>query len=206
MKELFAAMAAVQGDCEAPVKNAANPHFKSKFADLAQVLNVLSPQLHKHGLAVVQLPVTHEKSAGVHTKVLHVSGQELDCGACLMPLERNGPQAMGSAITYARRYSLMAIFCLAAEDDDAEAAEGRGRQPKRAKSLDDLAESDADMGPPTPPAGVCPKITFGEHNGKSIDQLPDSYLLSIRDKVKDPNNKAWVEYFIKAHAYYEKGK
>jgi hypothetical protein len=207
-------MAAVQSEAEAPVKNAANPHFKSKFADLAHVLEVLSEPMKRNGIAVVQMPVTAEKSAGVHTRILHTSGQELDCGACVMPLERPGPQAVGSAITYARRYSLMAIFCLAAEDDDGETAEGRGKGAKSApkRTLADVADDPlADVAacgitydgkaPPVMPRGVPPVFPAGEHEGKSMDVVPVDYLRGIYSRMKTAEMKLWAEYLIKAHAF-----
>jgi len=143
MKEILAALVAVQATCEAPKKNAANPHFKSKFADLAQVLGVLRQPMAEQGLAIVQTPslTPDGKSVSLTTTLYHKSGESLDCGTLTMPVERPGPQAVGSAITYARRYALTAIFALAAEDDDGENAEERppAKAAKDARTMDDVA-------------------------------------------------------------------
>jgi hypothetical protein len=158
MKNIIAALVDVQTSAEAPKKNAANPHFKSKFADLAQILSVLRAPLMANGLAVVQSPSVRDdgKSVCVQTTIYHSSGEVLDCGVLAMPVERPGPQAVGSAITYARRYALQAIFCLAAEDDDGESAELRDgkAQGKPARGLDDVAATKASPAPkPTPVDG-----------------------------------------------------
>jgi hypothetical protein len=216
---IYAALVAVQSECEAPKKNASNPHFKSKFADLTQVLEVLHAPLAENGLAIVQMPVTNDKTVGVHTLIVHTSGESLDCGTCLMPLERPGPQSAGSAITYARRYSLMSIFRLSAEDDDGETAEGRGTAPKAPRTLDDVAKASVpDDGRPVVaevvkcgikwdgtlpqlPKGVPPVMPGGEHEGKAMDTVPVGYLRSIYGKITKPELKQWAEYLITAHAF-----
>jgi hypothetical protein len=140
MKEILAALAACQAACEAPKKTSVNPHFKSKFADLASVMAVLHEPLAANGLAIVQSPsLVDGKTVTVQTTLFHKSGESLDCGTLSMPTERPGPQAVGSAITYARRYALMAVFGLAGEDDDAESAEQR-KPAKTGRTLDDVAE------------------------------------------------------------------
>lgn len=139
MKEILAALAACQAACEAPKKTSTNPHFKSKFADLASVMAVLHEPLAANGLAIVQSPsLVDGKVVTVQTTLYHKSGESLDCGTLSMPTERPGPQAVGSAITYARRYALMAVFGLAGEDDDGESAEQR-KPAKEKRTLDDVA-------------------------------------------------------------------
>lgn len=220
MKELFAAMVAVQAACESPKKNALNPHFKKKYADLSEVLDVLREPLETNGLAIIQMPTNEGAGVGVHTLVAHTSGQTLDCGKCIMPLERPGPQAAGIAITYARRYSVMSIFRLSAEDDDAETAEGRGKskatkaaEPKR--SLDDVAEKSPlddvhacgiqydGKEAPALPKGQLPIIPEGKkHAGQSMDTVPVGYLRSIYRDIPDNHaHKPWARYFIEAHAF-----
>ena len=116
--ELAAALAAAQGMMENAVMNRVNPHFKSKYADLAAVLSAARKPLSANGLAIVQTI----GDGVLHTRLLHTSGQWI---ASEHPLPMAGrPQEIGSALTYARRYSLSALIGIAAdEDDDATGAE-----------------------------------------------------------------------------------
>lgn len=124
--ELFTALAAFQGEVTPPKKTASNPHFKSKFADLADVLEAVRAPLAKHGLSLTQMAVgACDGYVRVVTLVGHKSGQWLK-GTLDMPLPQKTPQGVGSAISYARRYCAMAALGIAAEDDDGERAEGRG--------------------------------------------------------------------------------
>jgi len=124
--ELFAALAVFQGEVTSAKKASYNPHFKSRFADLADVLEAVRAPLARHGLSLTQMPVG---ACGSHVRlvtiVAHKSGQWLK-GVLDMPLPKQTPQEVGSAISYARRYCAMAALGIAAEDDDGERAEGRG--------------------------------------------------------------------------------
>ena len=126
--EIAAALAAAQAELPAAIKGSVNPHLRNKYADINAVYTAIRDVLPKHGLAVVQtmLPTDGSK-AHVRTMLAHKSGQWI-AGECVMPLDRQGgAQGMGSAITYARRYSLSAIVgVVTEEDDDANAAQGRG--------------------------------------------------------------------------------
>lgn len=110
-----------QYEMEGVHKGANNPFFKSKYADLVSVLGVIRPIWAKHGLGFMQFPSGDGNSAGVLTRVMHKSGEWIEYEYSL-PLAKKDPQAAGSAITYARRYSLMSIAGLPAIDDDAETA------------------------------------------------------------------------------------
>lgn len=123
--ELAGALAEAQAELSPAVKNAQNPHLKNRYADIAAVYEAIRETLPKHGLAVSQMVLPHENKARVRTLLMHKSGQWI-ASECLMPIDgRGGPQGMGSAITYARRYSLSAIVGVVSEDDDdAEAAQG----------------------------------------------------------------------------------
>lgn len=122
---LFTALAKAQGEMGAAKKSAANPHFKSKFADLATVLDAILPALNKHGLALVQMPGKADGNVTLTTMITHSSGGWLMSKAATDMGRGSGPQAVGSAITYLRRYCAQAALALPAEDDDGERAEGR---------------------------------------------------------------------------------
>ncbi len=119
---LSKALAAAQGEMKNAPLNRINPHFKSRYADLAAIRDAVVPPLSKHGLAVTQATSVGEGGTMVlTTRLAHESGQWIESVYPLTP--GANPQAMGSQLTYARRYSLSAIAGISAdEDDDAEIA------------------------------------------------------------------------------------
>lgn len=148
INELASALSKAQGEMAGAVKDSANPFFKSKYADLASVREAIRAPFAKHGLAVVQFPKTAytgapesyewtaksgEKRYGVRvvcvvsvlTRLAHSSGQWMEDEVSTM-LPTGDPQAVGSAITYLRRYALQSVAGVAPEDDDGEAAHSRG--------------------------------------------------------------------------------
>ena len=119
--ELAAALSKAQGEIEDAAKGAENPYYKSKYADLAAVRGVIREPLAKNGLSIVQNPATVQGGVEVETILLHSSGQYMS-SKLFMPVAKIDAHGVGSAITYARRYSLLSILCLATEDDDGNAA------------------------------------------------------------------------------------
>lgn len=126
INELAGALALAQAELENAKKTSNNPHFKSKYADLAEVLDTVRPVLAKHGLSFVQFPgYAHEpKVVAVETILMHKSGQFIS-GTVAAPVTKPDAQGVGSAITYCRRYSLAAVVGIAQEDDDGNEASGR---------------------------------------------------------------------------------
>lgn len=127
---ISAAIAKAQAEVENAGKNAANPHFKSRYADLAEILNTVRPVFSAHGLAIVQMPSFDAGVASVETMISHSSGEWIS-SVCSAPVSKQDAQGVGSAITYLRRYSLAAMAGIAQEDDDANSAVGH-RQPLHA--------------------------------------------------------------------------
>jgi hypothetical protein len=121
---LAAALAKAQAEIENASKSSVNPHFKSKYADLAEVLNTVRPVFAKHGIAVIQAPSFDAGVAHVETMLTHSSGEWLS-NTCSAPVSKQDAQGVGSAITYLRRYSLAAFAGIAQEDDDGNSASGR---------------------------------------------------------------------------------
>ena len=110
-----------------PKKDAQNPHLKNRFASLGAVLE----EMRASGFVPIQLPVVCDTSAGVFT-TLWFENQYISW-PFLLPLQKNDAQGVGSAVSYARRYSLQTILQLVGEDDDGEAAVGRTPHPVVAK-------------------------------------------------------------------------
>lgn len=119
--ELFAALAKAQAEIENASKNAANPHFRSRYADLAEVLNTVRPVLSKHGLSVMQSTAFDGAMVLVETVLAHASGGSVSSTASCVPAKTDA-QGVGAATTYLRRYALAAIAGVAQEDDDGNSA------------------------------------------------------------------------------------
>ena len=107
----------------------ANPFFKSRYADLSSVWSAIRKPLTDNGLSVVQTMDISDVGVIVETTLLHISGEYIS-GRLQMTPEKNTPQGVGSAITYARRYALASIVGISPEDDDAEGAMDRKKQAK----------------------------------------------------------------------------
>ena len=122
MKELSAAMAQAFAKIESAVKGKVNPAFRSKYADLGSVVDAIKPALSEHSLWFRQITHTADGGVCVETVIHHASGEFLACGPLFVPASKQDAQGFGSALTYCRRYSLMAAFGVPAEDDDGNAA------------------------------------------------------------------------------------
>ena len=142
--ELFAALAKAQGEIENASKNAANPHFKSKYADLAEVLNTIRPTFATNGLSMIQSPGYDGSIASVTTVLAHSSGGYITGTASCVPAKAVA-QGIGSATTYLRRYGAAAVAGIAQEDDDGNAAAHNKPHavitPKQAATVRDMLES-----------------------------------------------------------------
>lgn len=120
-KSIAAALAAAQSEMGKALKESNNPHFRSKYADLGNVMDACMPALSKNGIALIQPTGEDEGGRYVETVLLHTSGESLRCRVPLI-VQKNDMQGYGSAVTYARRYGLMAMAGIAPEDDDGNAA------------------------------------------------------------------------------------
>jgi len=122
MKNIAKAFVAAKRQFAPALKTATNPHFQSRYADLAGCMEAVNDALLANGIALYQ--ETSEDSTGVtvETVFLHESGETFRGGKLHVPASKQDPQGYGSALTYARRYSVMAACGIAAEDDDGNAA------------------------------------------------------------------------------------
>lgn len=121
IKEISIALCNAQSEIENATKSSSNPYFKSKYADLTEVINTVKPVLNKYCISVLQLPSYEDGIVRVETTLVHVSGQWISSitGA---PIAKADAQSVGSAITYCRRYGLAALMCIGQEDDDGHSA------------------------------------------------------------------------------------
>jgi hypothetical protein len=129
LNNIAEALAKAQCEMKNPAFDSVNPHFKSKFASLAAVRDAIVPVAAKHGLFIAQNLTNTERGIACTTIITHASGQQMSFGPLEMPAMKPDAQGLGSAATYARRYSLLGAFSLSAEeDDDANAAtKGNGK-------------------------------------------------------------------------------
>lgn len=137
-KSIYAALAAAQAAMGPALKSAINPAFKSKYADLASVMDACLPALTANGICVMQPTGEDEQGRYVKTILAHVSGESVECRVPLI-VAKNDMQGYGSAVTYARRYGLMSMAGIAPEDDDGNAAA------KAAPVLDERTAFDAEV-------------------------------------------------------------
>lgn len=117
INEIATALAKVQGLIKNPAKESENPHFKNRYADLSQGLNAVRPILSEHSIALVQMTRMDGELMMLDTRLVHSSGQWIESSypVCKFPTRQ---QEAGSALTYARRYSLFALVGIAGADED----------------------------------------------------------------------------------------
>jgi len=137
MKNIASALVRAQRGFAPALKTSTNPHFRSKYVDLAGCIEAVVDALNAAGIALIQR--TSEDSTGVtvETVFVHESGEMMECGKLHVPASKQDAQGYGSALTYARRYSLMAAAGIAPEDDDGNAA-SRTPTPKVSATKTDL--------------------------------------------------------------------
>ncbi len=121
-KTIAAAFVAAQRGFSPALKTSTNPHFRSKYADLSACVEAVIDALNANGIAMMQHTFEDQAGVTVETVFLHESGETLNSGKLHVPASKQDAQGYGSALTYARRYSLMAACGIAPEDDDGNAA------------------------------------------------------------------------------------
>jgi len=121
-KNIYAAFVKAQAAFAPALKKSLNPHFKTKYASLAACVEAVIDALNSNGIALVQKTHPDERGVTVETVFIHSSGESMSGGFLHLPAGKSDPQAFCSALTYARRNSLMAACGIAPEDDDANLA------------------------------------------------------------------------------------
>lgn len=128
---LAKAILAAQRELKPANKSATNPHFKSKYAPLPEVIEV-AKVLHAHGIVFLQPPFEAEHGVGIETIIVHAESGQWLSGALVLTPQQNTPQGIGSAITYGRRFGLASLIGIVAEeDDDGQAASEKEKPPRK---------------------------------------------------------------------------
>ena len=144
-KQIAAAFVKAQKAFGPALKTSTNPHFRSKYADLSNCIEAVIGALNDNGIGLMQRTYECQDGVMVETIYVHESGEVMECGMLHVPAAKHDPQGYGSALTYARRYSLLAATGLAPEDDDGNAGSRRPEAPKVDAGMmaDHLAAIDA---------------------------------------------------------------
>ena len=122
MKLISAALVLAQKQFAPALKTNTNPHFKSKYVGLDGCVEAVIDALNDNGIYLMQKNHPNDTGIAVETIFIHESGESISGGVLTVPADKQNPQGYGSALTYARRYSLMAACGIAPEDDDGQAA------------------------------------------------------------------------------------
>lgn len=179
MKQIATALVQAQKAFAPALKNAYNPHFKNKYADLAACVEAVIDALNSNGIALVQKSYDCVGGIMVETVFVHESGEMLECGILQFPVVKNDPPAYMSALTYARRGSLMAACGIAPEDDDGALA----TIPAKGVDENALADHLAAIESATDEDGLkkAYKAAYAACNGNMDWQKK---VIAVKDKVK----------------------
>ena len=180
MKQISAALVKAQKEFGPALKTHTNPAFRRKYADLSACIEAVVDALNNNGIMLMQPLHECELGVTVETVFLHESGEQISSGKLHVPAVKQDPQGYGSAITYARRYSLMAACGIAPEDDDGNAASKPASKPQnngpslidqyRAASLQGMHALKAFHS--AQPASPAKKAIWDEH-GDSLKKAAD---------------------------------
>lgn len=141
MKTIYQAFIKAQKEFGPALKTSTNPHFRSRYADLSACVEAVIDALNNNGLGLVQCTEECDNGVKVSTYLIHESGEKMGFGVLHVPASKHDAQGYGSALTYARRYSLMAACGIAPEDDDGNNAVKASRKAVAGVSIaDDLPE------------------------------------------------------------------
>lgn len=184
MDKIASAIVKAQKAFGPALKDKTNPAFRSKYADLGACIEAVIDALNTNGIALIQKQHPHDGGVTVETIFLHESGEMFSAGLLSVPAAKQDPQGYGSALTYARRYSLMAACGIAPEDDDGNAA-SKPRTP--AKVVDPVDEIRAG-------------IKRGDASGAAsyLAGLPQAALDVIWQKLKEEEQATLTAEWPKA--------
>lgn len=194
MKAIATALVKAQRQFGPALKTSTNPHFRSKYADLSACIEAVIDALNDNGIFLLQKNYDCSNGIMCETVFVHESGEMLECGIVHFPAVKQDPQGYASALTYARRYSLMAACGIAPEDDDGNM--GSRKLAPAANPLDKVAQMAA---PPEVNNKAAQMVAPPEVNNKAVFKLAipgkdnrlyetsESYMkgtLELREKVE----------------------
>ena len=182
MDKIASALVKAQKAFGPALKTHTNPAFKSKYADLGACVEAVIDALNGAGIALIQKQHPNEGGVTVETIFVHESGEMLSAGMLSVPAVKQDPQRYGSALTYARRYSLMAACGIAPEDDDGNAASKPRQQPQRSPQ-----QQARDTSPKATAQRIATGVSGGDAAGAAewLSGLPKQQLDAIWSELDD---------------------
>ena len=186
MKAIAAALVKAQREFGPALKTSTNPHFRSKYADLSACVEAVIDALNNNGIYLMQLTDEHEGGVKISTTFIHESGEQLSGGTLFMPASKHDPQGFGSALSYARRYSLMAACGIAPEEDDGNSAKAPAPKPV-AKAMPKAVPKQEVSGSIASPWGIKLTVTEGEDWAAAVVDATN-FTLEMAQSVDDVNN------------------
>jgi hypothetical protein len=177
LNHIAKALSAFQRDVNTVGFDKKNPHFRSSYASLASIIETIKKPLADNGLTVSQTIHGDNEFMFLDTILLHISGQKIVSQMPLLLIKRD-MQALGSALTYARRYSLSAILCIAADEDDDgnESVTAPKTQPAKPKEQKQVSIEDY-------------VIPLGKNKGKKLSEVPKSELEALHDYLNNADKR-----------------
>jgi len=192
MQKIAAAFIKAKKAFSPALKDKTNPAFRSKYADLGACLEAVNDALLDNGIALVQRTFEDASGVTVETVFVHESGESMESGKLHVPASKQDPQGYGSALTYARRYSLMTACGIAPEDDDGNA----GTEAKRREAAQPPA---ADMSPKARAQRIADGVKAGDASGAAAamagweQDLRDSVWALLPAKTQQALTAVWPQ-------------
>lgn len=202
---LYPALLAAMREFNPVVKNKQNPHLKNFYADLSAVLEAVTEPLASHGLLIVQRFSSDQGTPILITEIVHAeSGQSIASALPVICKDPTDPQKLGGAITYARRYSLVAILSLTAEDDDGNAASKPAPPRQQPQQQPRTTSTGGTANPNVTAQFIAPPASNGTPAPAAVHPL----LATIRDDTADPKKRrtALHNYYMTATTKAELGR
>lgn len=196
MQQIATALVKAQRAFAPALKTSTNPHFRSRYADLAACVEAVIDALNANGIALIQRTHDSDNGVAVETLLVHESGESISGGILHVPAAKHDPQGYGSALTYARRYSLMAACGIAPEDDDANAAQKTRPAPipRNAGASVSQDQNNAPAGDPAPSqedieraAGIiraCKTLVNLQVEWQGLPKAIQKEIVAVKDEVK----------------------
>jgi hypothetical protein len=172
MKNIATALVKAQKEFGPALKTSSNPHFRTKYADLSACIEAVIDGLNNNGIYLMQLTDESDTGIKIQTVFIHESGEQMSSGWLFVPAAKHDPQGFGSALTYARRYSIMVACGIAPADDDGNAAS----KPAPVAAPKPVAKPvEVPTPPPTPPVALPKKVEGADKEWQlKVSAQPDT--------------------------------
>ena len=187
--KLSQALLKAQKDMESAKKDSANPFFKSKYADYNAVLEACKGPLNNNGILILQPTSIIDGTVVIETVLIHSdSGEFISATTPIVVAKQNDPQALGSAVTYGKRYGLQSLISLPSEDDDSELAMGRGNKLQGREPTKSVTQPTSQVKPPVTAQKVEPEVK-AEAPARRRVAMSTEAVKPTETKVEPPTGK-----------------